>query len=162
MKAISLWQPWATLMALGLKTVETRHWATSYRGILVITAAKKWSKETERFCAEHAQIASALAEHNVTIGDLKANMGKAVCSVILRDCISTNTDSSHILSIAGVEQLGFGNYERNRYMWVTDTLLRFPKPIEVVGRQGLWNLPQSVVDEVQGQWAASALMEAAK
>uniref|UniRef100_A0A6M3J354 ASCH domain-containing protein n=1 Tax=viral metagenome TaxID=1070528 RepID=A0A6M3J354_9ZZZZ len=32
MKAISLWQPWASAMALGWKKIETRSWGTSYRG----------------------------------------------------------------------------------------------------------------------------------
>jgi hypothetical protein len=39
-KAISLWQPWASLMALGLKRHETRHWPTAYRGPIAIHAAK--------------------------------------------------------------------------------------------------------------------------
>ena len=34
MKAISLWQPWASAVALGSKRVETRSWSTSYRGPL--------------------------------------------------------------------------------------------------------------------------------
>lgn len=41
MKALTLWQPWATLVALGVKTIETRSWSTSYRGPLAIHAAKK-------------------------------------------------------------------------------------------------------------------------
>ena len=41
MKAISLWQPWATLVGLGVKTIETRSWATKYRGPLAIHAAKR-------------------------------------------------------------------------------------------------------------------------
>lgn len=32
MKAISLWQPWASAIAVGAKRVETRSWATKYRG----------------------------------------------------------------------------------------------------------------------------------
>lgn len=31
MKAISLWQPWASLMAVGAKRYETRSWGTLYR-----------------------------------------------------------------------------------------------------------------------------------
>ena len=31
-KALSLTQPWATLVAMGAKRIETRSWATSYRG----------------------------------------------------------------------------------------------------------------------------------
>ena len=38
MKALTLIQPWATLVALGFKTVETRSWATGYRGPLAIHA----------------------------------------------------------------------------------------------------------------------------
>lgn len=34
MKAIRLWQPWASLIALGHKTIETRSWPTKYRGPL--------------------------------------------------------------------------------------------------------------------------------
>src|SRR5688572_28373946 len=37
---ITLWNPWAVFMALGYKTIETRSWATSYRGPLAIHAGK--------------------------------------------------------------------------------------------------------------------------
>lgn len=39
MKAITIWQPWATLLPLGVKLYETRSWATSYRGPIAIHAA---------------------------------------------------------------------------------------------------------------------------
>lgn len=41
MKAITIWQPWASLLAMGIKQYETRSWATSYRGPIAIHAAKK-------------------------------------------------------------------------------------------------------------------------
>ncbi len=41
MKAISLHQPWASLVATGVKTIETRSWSTKYRGPLAIHAAKR-------------------------------------------------------------------------------------------------------------------------
>ncbi|MCH7641277.1 ASCH domain-containing protein [Patescibacteria group bacterium] len=40
MKAISLKQPWANLIAEGKKTIETRKWATKYRGDLIICSSK--------------------------------------------------------------------------------------------------------------------------
>lgn len=40
MKALSLKQPWANLIALGWKTIETRTWRTNYRGPLLICASK--------------------------------------------------------------------------------------------------------------------------
>lgn len=39
-KALSIWQPWASLVAAGVKRHETRHRATSYRGPVAIHAAK--------------------------------------------------------------------------------------------------------------------------
>lgn len=41
MKAVSLWQPWASAVAEGLKPIETRSWRTSYRGWLAIHAARR-------------------------------------------------------------------------------------------------------------------------
>lgn len=41
MKALTLYQPWATLVALGVKTIETRSWATKYRGPLAIHAGAR-------------------------------------------------------------------------------------------------------------------------
>lgn len=40
MKAISLKQPWANYIASGQKTVETRKWATKYRGKILIVSSK--------------------------------------------------------------------------------------------------------------------------
>src|SRR5262245_34476504 len=44
MKAISLWQPWASLIAIGTKTMETRDWAPPREylgGRIAIHAAKR-------------------------------------------------------------------------------------------------------------------------
>ena len=32
MKALTIWQPWAQLLATGTKSIETRSWGTRYRG----------------------------------------------------------------------------------------------------------------------------------
>jgi hypothetical protein len=34
MKALSVKQPWANMIASGKKTIETRKWPTDYRGVL--------------------------------------------------------------------------------------------------------------------------------
>lgn len=41
MKALTLWQPWASLVALGEKKIETRTWSTTYRGTLAIHASNQ-------------------------------------------------------------------------------------------------------------------------
>ena len=41
MKAISVRQPWASMIAQRMKTIETRVWPTKYRGDLLIVSSKK-------------------------------------------------------------------------------------------------------------------------
>jgi hypothetical protein len=40
-KALSVKQPWANLIASGEKTIETRVWATDYRGDILIVSSKR-------------------------------------------------------------------------------------------------------------------------
>src|SRR5260221_1253433 len=52
MKALTLTQPWATLVAIGAKKIETRSWSTSYRGPLAIHAAKAAHREEAALCLQ--------------------------------------------------------------------------------------------------------------
>lgn len=45
MRALSILQPWAWLIAEGHKPVENRHWSTTYRGPFLIHAGKRWGPE---------------------------------------------------------------------------------------------------------------------
>lgn len=40
MKALTVRQPWAQLIALGVKSIETRSWSTGYRGPLAVHAGR--------------------------------------------------------------------------------------------------------------------------
>jgi hypothetical protein len=54
MKALSIKQPWAALIVSGIKPVENRSWATSYRGPLLIHASKRHDHEANvRLDATH-------------------------------------------------------------------------------------------------------------
>jgi hypothetical protein len=41
-RALSVRQPWAELIALGIKTIEVRCWSTKYRGSLLICSGGAW------------------------------------------------------------------------------------------------------------------------
>jgi len=49
-RAISLTQPWATLMAIDKKRVETRNWRVNFRGWVAIHAAKAFPMECRALC----------------------------------------------------------------------------------------------------------------
>lgn len=50
MKALTLTQPWASLVGCGVKRIETRSWSTNYRGELAIHAAVGLPAAAKRLC----------------------------------------------------------------------------------------------------------------
>src|SRR5689334_8102777 len=52
MKVISLLQPWASLVVIGAKQIETRSWNTKYRGPLLIHASKKYQVAQKKLAVE--------------------------------------------------------------------------------------------------------------
>ncbi len=45
MKALSIRQPWASMIILGHKPVENRNWQCKHRGALLIHASKNWDQD---------------------------------------------------------------------------------------------------------------------
>lgn len=171
MKLLSLWEPWATLMALGAKRIDTRSWGTSYRGWLAIQASKGGLNReclAETCCDEYFY--QALREYPPFAEQVEATVrrkgwisevfphGKIVAVVYLMGCARTEW----ITKPVGVEVIGselmtpqeraFGDFSDGRYGWVTEKLFRLPEPIPFKAKQGLVSVPAEVVQEIRGQW----------
>jgi len=54
MKALSIRQPWASLIVLGLKDIENRTWATRQRGTVLVHASKGMTREEHEDAIEFA------------------------------------------------------------------------------------------------------------
>ncbi len=133
MKALTLWQPWATLIAVGAKRYETRSWATDYRGPLVIHAAKRPPKLQEI----NPWIVDALLAHGYESID-HLPLGAALCVVDLVDVVPADLVAKQ-LQAARADELLFGNYAPGRFAWKLENVRRFPEPVPARGRQGLWD-----------------------
>jgi len=126
-KAITLWQPWASFMALGLKRNETRSWATRYRGPLAIHAAAKIPQKGE---IPLDVLSFAVRE----LGHWRYwPLGKILCVIKLWD-IDKNP-----MSPADPIEAMLGHYGVGRYAWKTQMLQVFDEPIPAKGKQGLWD-----------------------
>lgn len=138
MRAISLWQPWATMVALGLKQFETRHWATDYRGPLAIHAAKRWTKEqadfTQKLLALHV-VGRRLRQCGYTAAD-QLPLGAVVCTVQLTKILST--ESALATNQVGIIEQMLGNYSIGRKAWLLLDVQRLEPPIPATGHQGFW------------------------
>ncbi len=95
MKTISLWQPYASLIAAGEKTIETRGWAPP-KGVMgqriAIHAAKAIETADVRGRARHHQIAAAL---NDPEWDENVPRGAVVCTAILDHAAQVHGPERH-------------------------------------------------------------------
>lgn len=130
MKAISLWQPWATLIALGVKRFETRSWSTNYRGPLAIHAAKRKADRTEL----NRTIVDVLVSNGIT-GTGQLPYGCIVCMVDLVDILYS--DEAPKSSFFGERERYFGDYSPGRFAWRLANV-RLVDNIPARGSQGFW------------------------
>jgi len=119
MKALSVKQPWAELIASGRKTIETRTWRTKYRGPLLICAGKTVDKEAH----EH------FVKQGFFLPEGTYPRGYALTVVDLDDCRPMTRDD---------EEYAWCRYLPNTYSWVLSNLRREFNQYKMTGRQGLF------------------------
>lgn len=167
MKCISLWQPWASLIVAGSKRIETRHWPTSYRGEILIHAAKKPWKSIERFIAEPWLLRNGLLGivNDVTPWHEQIPYGAIVGKATLVDCRRTElilADLERAVYRAQVAladhhqkrefyftEYCLGDFSDGRYGWFLEDAYMFKDPIPYRGQQGLFDVSPEVIKEAQ-------------
>jgi len=154
MKALTLRQPWASLILSGAKRVETRSWRTSYTGPLIITASAAITKADHNLCyTEPFRAALALAGFVPHPGGTKGQhmqakerlpLGCALCVVELDFCVPAYT----LRSSLSERELAFGDYTYGRWAWVfTGRVWRIPNEPKVKGALSLWTPPAALAAE---------------
>jgi len=119
MKAITLTQPWATAVILGLKPWETRSWRTTYRGPLAIHAGVTMPRYAREFAGEQA-LRGVIPVH--------LPRGSVLGIVQLVACVPARD----------AEPDEWGDYSPGRFAWKFEDIDAFEEPIPAKGALGLW------------------------
>lgn len=139
MKAISLWQPWASLVVLGEKKIETRDWDTKYRGPLLIHAAKRQDlPELKELMENYPYFAESLGMNfHEAIAKLPygALIGKVDFVGIRQTCAIQCCDKERT----------FGNYADGRLGWILENPVLFEHPVAYKGAQRLFDVPCEII-----------------
>lgn len=140
MKALSLWQPWASAIAFGLKKIETRHWHTPHRGLLAIHAAGTNNSITRAAFADLGGIPQAALVFFRAGFRHGADLPRyaVVAFAELYDIEPTSWKESVPTDPL---ELALGDYSPGRYMWKLRNVRRLLKPFSVPGRQSLFEVP---------------------
>lgn len=134
-KALSLTQPWATLIALKAKRVETRSWSTHFRGPVAIHAAKGFPASARDLCWT--------LPFGDALGDLtpsKLPVGAIVATAYIDGCRFTEDVARQL----DEPELSFGDYSPGRFAWFLSSIIALDKPIPCKGALGLWTIPPDI------------------
>lgn len=142
MRALSLWQPWASLWIAGPKVHETRAWSTDYRGPLVVHAAKH--KITQRCLApDLVEICTSTFGSQWT---KTLPFGSLIGTVELEAC--TPCDDELRGSLLDLDPIDFdcGDFRDGRFAWRRGPRPElFRRPILYLGQQRFFNVPADLV-----------------
>ena len=129
MKALSLWQPWASLVADGRKRIETRSWRPPEYLIgkrLAIHATKKVDTDAaEEFGYKH----------------LVLPRGAIVAVVYLDSWMHFTEENTEYITD---EEKRYGDFYPGRFGWVFTDITKLPIPYPMHGWQGLFDCPDWV------------------
>jgi hypothetical protein len=176
MKALSLLQPWASLVAIREKRIETRSWSTHYRGPLAIHASARMTREQKELC-QSEPFRSTLLTHCIgVINFTNMPLGAVIATCNLVDCLTIEPREDGITALVklheqryeisrdgvrfklprmcGIQplpdepELSFGDYTPGRYAWLLSNM-RLVEPVPCKGALRLWNLPAEIEDAIR-------------
>ncbi len=124
MKAITIKEPWATLIAEGYKEYEFRVWKTNYRGEILIHAGKSYDENNLKLFEDKS---------------LKYNPGKIIAKAIITDCVLVDDEFSK--KMLKKDPIVYSNLKRKRdkklYGFKLENIEKI-KPIDANGKLSLW------------------------
>ncbi len=149
-RAITLTEPWASLLVLLLKCNETRGWPTKYRGSLLIHAAKgmpRYAREAvcnspflqDLTAAFHVETASQVLE----VLDTRRGHVVGQCEIV--GCHR----SEDVRDSLSARERAYGDYSDNRYAFAIEHAVAFDSFIPCRGMLGIWTVPADTLAALQ-------------
>ena len=163
MKAITLTQPWATLVAIGAKHFETRSWETDHTGLIAIHAGKGIPGNLGGERGHRARCAEEPFKAVLELAGLDPETlprGEVVAVANLRGCFETCGYGAGLCESVGVRpaefERSFGDYTPGRFAWALDEVVHLGEETYICrGWQQIWNLEPDIAELVEGRLAVA-------
>ena len=167
-RVLTLYQPWATLLVYGIKKNETRPSTTNHtleKGIYLIHAAKKWTKEQNDICLtepfksklENLGYPVSLESHYASINGLNGvvfPLGQIIGSFEVKECLRVKELHKEKAILSNWNnvyepELSFGNYSIGRSIWIGQNHKILKNPIPYKGGQGYYQKFKGNIEELE-------------
>ena len=139
MKCVSIWNPYALLIAHGHKTIETRGWPApkSLIGQRIGIASTKTIRPEQKATLDDPAFMTFYGPTGLPSKIESMPNGCLVATAILR---SSDLIEAEDLEDITEEEKMFGWFSVGRYAWRLRYVERLPAPLPVRGAQGIWEL----------------------
>lgn len=152
MKAITVKQPWASLIVHGIKDIENRTWRTNFRGRALIHAAGSRGKKFKiDLTDDQMKFAFPVVTKECMFGNFP--FGAIIGSVEIMDCVVNHPS----IWAEKTEEYTIGINPRVHeritgrkviYNWVLANPVLFPESIPCKGKLSLWEYPNIQIPEL--------------
>jgi hypothetical protein len=139
--ALSIRQPFATLIASNIKTIECRTRANAYRGYILIHAAKLWVDGSDGAMSYRQRF--TIDAFNLPY-DTVFPCGGIIGMARLVDCIRFTPDT---WDARYSEHCNDMEYDPRTVGWVLSDIIAFPSLIPYPGRLNLFPVPTDLIPE---------------
>ena len=138
MKAITIKQPWASLIIRGGKDIENRDWKGHIRGVVAIhSSARLDPEEMEGACDLMSGFVPRFSAAKFKRDDFP--LGAILGTVEIVDCVDRSSSP----------------WFSGKFGFVLKNPVAFEKPIPCKGALGFWWVPEVITEEARRQYAAA-------
>lgn len=154
MKALSIWQPWCTALALGKKRIETRGWKTHVGGTVALHASRTTTGLREMLDEPELWSRVLGVSPQILQRTFEALPFGAVVAVgMLKGCHRVE-DLVEMPALHENDELALGDYSPGRWGWHFDRVTLLDEPVAARGHQSLFELDPRVEAAVLAQLPA--------
>lgn len=156
-RGLTLYQPWAQAIALGLKRLETRAYKVSWRGLLLIHASAVKSGKVREAIAN-----GPAWRHLREAGEWRNYLELPAASVVavarLDEVLHVPTAGWSDEALAMVSRVDLnaarierdlGDFSPGRRAWRLADVVKLERPVKCRGAQGLWFVSPDVLEQVR-------------
>lgn len=131
-RVLTVKQPYAGLLVMGIKKIETRSWATKYRGKLLIHSAKTPDKDALNKCLTDRTVGMNATNRPFAYGYIIGEVELVDCFKQSDILVKFDAPRSYDL------RYGYWNMETH-FAWMCKNPVWYVNPIPVKGKLGIWN-----------------------
>ena len=136
-KAVTLYQPYASFMAVNEKLIETRSWSTNYRGTVFIHAGLRLPAHGSPEEAHARELLRGSAHLSDTPLEILPRGFLLSCGTLV-DVV--RMDEAYCARMEDTREYQLGWYSPGRYAWIFEDMQQLPELVPFKGQLSLWDV----------------------